>query len=795
MSRAALRTPAPRYLVLLTTGSLFLYGANSRQGRIRLDTNSAGDSELKWPRAKATVLGQQRLSDLQQSANSIRSKEQEVQDAISPKPSETPLLKNEDSAAWRAFSSNFAKFQSTVLSIEWSSLGDKIRERVVPEWTKFLPGYVTKLQREMDMAPGSLADEIWDEASDLDLNPEIARDATVNIGKELCPEEKEFRRRRKQHTTKALAKYLHIPEEEIDPEDVPTIAICGSGGGLRALVAGTGSYLCAQEAGLFDCVTYTAGVSGSCWLQALYHSSLAGQRHEKLVKHLKKRIGVHIAFLPTALSLLTTAPTNKFLLSGFVEKLKGDPAAEFGLVDVYGVLLASRLLVPNGELGVNDQDLKLSNQRQYVDDGLNPLPIYSAVRHEIPIEEKASQTETTDDDSLEKVKKKAQQESWFQWFEFTPYELWCEELSAGIPSWSIGRHFRNGRNTPISNDLNLPELRLPLLLGIWGSAFCATLSHYYKEIRPFLSGLSGFGNIDELISDRNDDLIRVHPVAPASIPNYALGLERQLPPSCPRGIFSSSHLQLMDAGMSNNLPIYPLLRPGRDIDIIVAFDASADVKKENWLGVADEYAQNRGIKGWPAGAGWPQTPSAKSEINEALHATSAQEAAGKIADAREAQRERGTETSETLASSNVTDSADLGPCTVWVGNTAPSSAPSVPITPESNFLSSTESLAPALSHTAGLVLVYFPLLPHSSMPDIDPDKSEFMSTWNFVYTPEEIDSVVGLARANFKEGEELTRETVRTVYERRKRERLEMEKERRSRQWWKRAIGVGDLFR
>jgi phospholipase A2 len=202
----------------------------------------------------------------------------------------------------------------------------------------------------MSMAPGSLADEIWHEAHDVEINPEIAWDASVRIGQELSREEKAFRRKRKEYTTAALAKYLGLEETEVHPDDVPIIAMCGSGGGLRALVAGAGSYLSAQEAGLFDCVTYTAGVSGSCWLQALYNSSLGGRRYDKLVEHLKNRIGVHIAFPLTALSLLNTAPTNKFLLSGFVEKLKGNPTANFGLVDIYGLLLAARLLVPRASL-------------------------------------------------------------------------------------------------------------------------------------------------------------------------------------------------------------------------------------------------------------------------------------------------------------------------------------------------------------------------------------------------------------------------------------------------------------
>jgi cytosolic phospholipase A2 len=279
-----------------------------------------------------------------------------------------------DDSAWGSFTTKFALL-SAVADLEWSSMADKIVDVVMPDWAKVLPDYIGKLQRELSMAPGSLADEIWQEAHDPYINPEIEYSATVRVSQELCDEEKEFLRKRKKVTTTALAKYLGIPKEDVHPEDVPTIAMVGSGGGLRALVAGTGSMLATGEAGLFDCVTYTAGVSGSCWLQALYHSSLGGRRLDKIVDHLKGRIGVHIAYPPVALKALNQAPTNKFLLSGFVEKLKGDPHSDFGLVDVYGLLLAARLLVPKGEIGVNERDLKISNQRDYVKNGDHPLPI------------------------------------------------------------------------------------------------------------------------------------------------------------------------------------------------------------------------------------------------------------------------------------------------------------------------------------------------------------------------------------------------------------------------------------
>jgi cytosolic phospholipase A2 len=317
---------------------------------------------------------------------------------------------SDDESAWTSFTNKFdalTSFTDSFTDINWASLPGSISDYVVPEWAKLMPDYVSKLQRELSMAPGSLADEIWQDAHDPYLNPEIEKLAAVRVSDEICDEEKHFLVRRRKVTRTALAKYLGLPEEEIHPEDVPCIAMVGSGGGLRALVAGTGSFLATTEAGLFDCVTYTAGVSGSCWLQALYHSSLGGRRLDKLVNHLKARIGTHIASPIVALGALNSAPTNKFLLRGFVEKLKGDPSAEFGIVDVYGVLLAARLLVPKGELGINDDDLKISNQRKNLGHGENPLPIYCSVRHEIPILEESSPAERITQTPSEGTKDKA----------------------------------------------------------------------------------------------------------------------------------------------------------------------------------------------------------------------------------------------------------------------------------------------------------------------------------------------------------------------------------------------------
>jgi phospholipase A2 len=307
-------------------------------------------------------------------------------------------------------------------------------------------------------------------------------------------------------------------------------------------------------------------------------------------------------------------------------------------------------------------------------------------------------------------------------------------------------------------------------MGIWGSAFCATLSHYYTEIRPLVRNLVGLGGLDTMISERNDDLTKIHPIDPAAIPNFALGMRDFLPPTCPESIFHIENFQLMDAGMSNNLPIYPLLRPGRNVDIIIAFDASSDVRTDNWLKVADGYAKQRGIKGWPVGAGWPRNEETMEEIQEDLDNAQA-DTESQALEKMEAAQVKDAETKK-----RKNKPKDLGYCNIWVGSTEERTSEEEP--PESKTVEEDWEL---MRPDAGITVIYFPFMANPKVDGVDPKTSDFMSTWNFVYTPEQIDSVVELARTNFHEGAERTKMTVRAVYERKKKLREEREKEEKAR--------------
>ena len=278
-----------------------------------------------------------------------------------------------------------------------------------------------------------------------------------------------------------------------------------------------------------------------------------------------------------------------------------------------------------------------------------------------------------------------------------------------------------------------------------------------------------------------------------AIPNYALGLKNKLPPRCPESIFKDGYFELMDAGMSLNLPLIPLLRKGRDVDIIVCFDASADVKQENWLSAVDGYVKQQGIRGWPVGAGWPKKHDETKQVLEATGAESAQQAAGKIAEARERQRSapEGDNSTDKKDEDSHQSDEDLSYCNVWVGTTKEPPIGSEPpisrrIQPGSEWMLS--------DLDAGITVVYFPLMKNPKVEGVDPDMSPFLSTWNFIYTPDEVEKVVSLARTNFEEGKDQTKRTVRAVYEKKKAKRLALEEKRRVRRWKRQLREHGDHF-
>ncbi|KAI9011985.1 acyl transferase/acyl hydrolase/lysophospholipase, partial [Phycomyces nitens] len=620
--------------------------------------------------------------------------------------------------------------------------------------------------------------------------PEIEQDAFVRVGSSLSKEELLFVKARKLKIQNAFANFIGVDPSLVEEEDIPVIGIASSGGGYRAMVASSAYMKAIDDAGLMDCVMYIAGVSGSTWTIAQYFSSLTNVSFEALHEHLKSHIHTHIANVSNFLTVLyASAHNTKVLLRGIIQRYYQQEGA-LNLVDVFGLLLGGTLLTTMEEVNppsgdgddqtkqytekiepreiykeqqngykngtIKDEDgaekrprligradLKLSNQRHYIDNGSHPMPIYCVVRHEIPSTSKDdSDSEENEEDEKKKI------DSVYQWFEFTPYDMGSEEIGAWIPVWSFGRRFENGNNTE-----RLPEQTMGILMGLFGSAFAASLAHFYYEIRGFLP-LSALQAADETILRYENSMSTFHPISPATFPNpfYKLPFKNNDTEIRSESLVNSDKLSLMDAGMDNNIPFYPLLRKGRDVDVILALDLSASIQENSHFERAEGYVKRRGILGWPLGAGWP-----KSNISDELgsrdggadnvDATNEDELYGtEKLNMSEDQKKAGKEMKGAVEESAQAKNTryPLGTCAVFATSTSETTHEAI------DGEHSTRTTYPR--HINPITLLYFPLIQNEDYDrEFDPQTAEFCSTWNFVYTSEQVTKLSGLAEANFKE--------------------------------------------
>lgn len=233
--------------------------------------------------------------------------------------------------------------------------------------------------------------------------------------------------------------------------------------------------------------------------------------------------------------------------------------------------------------------------------------------------------------------------------------------------------------------------------------------------------------------------------------------------------------------MSNNLPFYPLLR--RNVDIIIALDSSADIQTTPWFERTDGstisdvtnpgYVRQKRIIGWPVGAGWPKDTSPKENAEELTTAepSTSQEAQTTLGIAKQQ-----LDSEEPV--DPMTQKYGLSHCNIWVGTKAERTDADEP--QKSNRLPPTLDDSWTLAPDAGIMLIYLPLLPNPKCPGVVPETSDYMSTWNFAYTPEQIDNVVELAQRNFESGEERIRRAVRCTWIRNRDARLQREREERT---------------
>lgn len=315
----------------------------------------------------------------------------------------------------------------------------------------------------------------------------------------------------------------------------------------------------------------------------------------------------------------------------------------------------------------------------------------------------------------------------------------------------------------------------------FGSAFTATLAHFYQEVRTLLP-MTALQKADSTIEQYEESVTTIHPISPASFPNPFYKLPPTPPAADPvnvrsESIINSPDLRLMDAGMDNNIPFYPLLRNGRSVDVIITFDLSADIQAAPHFERAEGWVKRRGVQGWPIGAGWPKgdievetkqedggMDNIDAENEKEVHGTKLVNETEELKEMKQAQKEDLAQ-GKSLSAKN---KYRLGHCTVFASSASETTMDGNGKGEADNNSGTTiyrEDINP-------ITVVYFPLIGNDRYdPDYDPQENDITTTWNFVYSPSQVNKLHGLAEANWNENVDQVRQVLRGVWERKKKQR------------------------
>ncbi|XP_032476256.1 cytosolic phospholipase A2 beta isoform X2 [Phocoena sinus] len=413
------------------------------------------------------------------------------------------------------------------------------------------------------------------------------RELAVRLDCGPCAEERAFLSRRKQVVAKALKQALQL-DGDLQEDEIPVVAVAATGGGIRAMTSLYGQLAGLKELGLLDCISCITGASGSTWALAnLYEDpewsqkDLAGPIESLKTQVTKSKLGV-------------VAPSQ---LWRYQQELA--ERARLGHPPCFTTLWA---LINEALLHDEPHDHKLSDQREALSRGQNPLPIYCALN--------------TKERNLTTFE-------FGEWCEFSPYEVGFPRYGAFIPSELFGSEFFMGRLTK-----RLPESRICFLEGIWSNVYAASLqdSLYWssepsqfwdrwaqaqasldKEQVPLLN-IEEPPTVASRIAEFFTDLLTRRPLAQATHnflrglsfhkdyfqhPHFSAwkatkldGLPNQLTPAEP-------FLCLLDVGFFVNTSCPPLLRPTRDVDLILSLDYNLHGAFE--LQILDRFCQEQGI--------------------------------------------------------------------------------------------------------------------------------------------------------------------------------------------------------
>ncbi|KAK2910840.1 hypothetical protein Q8A67_002973 [Cirrhinus molitorella] len=236
----------------------------------------------------------------------------------------------------------------------------------------------------------------------------------VRIGHSLNINEEEFVAKRRNTVLQCLQKFNICCSQD----KVPNIALLGSGGGQRAMVAFLESLVQLDKAGLLDCILYLCGVSGSTWCMAsLYQEPDWSTKLEAVKAKIVERLSG-----PGVTWTEKLAKLKKYYMKD-----------SFSLTDLWAVLFVTSYVKEIDEQTLTDQWDQHSK---------DPYPIYAV------IDKQCKRREEGD-----------------PWLEISPHEAGYSLTGAFVETSSFGSQFDNG-----SKKKHQPEMDMLYLQAMCSSA-------------------------------------------------------------------------------------------------------------------------------------------------------------------------------------------------------------------------------------------------------------------------------------------------------------------------------------
>ncbi|TVY18030.1 Lysophospholipase, partial [Lachnellula arida] len=386
------------------------------------------------------------------------------------------------------------------------------------------------------------------------LDADCPSESLVRAASGLSTNEEAYRVSRKAVADEALKSWLAETNSDFGTDELPTIALSSSGGGLRAMLSGAGVIqgLDARDSnasttGLFQALTYHSALSGGAWLL----TSFAGNNYPTISSLADNLWGLAIQdslLDPQALDVLIDDLT---IADQIV--LKESAGFDTTLIDVYDRLLGYQLYEQaDGGAGVTLSSITgFSNFTSHA----VPYPIITALGAKVWLGECVPGPNATT-------------------YEFSPFEFgsWDSDVSAFTPTEYLGTSMEGG--SPVSSCTTNYD-NIGYIAGTSSDVFASELCIELSD------------PASELVTDMEQILVKVHEISTSDQyatyrnPFYKYQSSTQVPNPA-NAIADQESLSLVDGGVAlQNNPIFPHLQPARKVDVLLVNDNSADTSY-NW---------------------------------------------------------------------------------------------------------------------------------------------------------------------------------------------------------------------